>query len=118
MAIESPQGRGCFINALKGSQMSKAATTAAPLFPVGLTVATPGALEAIAEAEQEPAEFLQRHQHGDWSEMCEDDRRENQFSVDKRLRIFSAYHTSKGEKLWVITEADRSVTTILLPSEY
>jgi hypothetical protein len=96
--------------------MSQATT--APLFPLGLTVATPGALEALSEAEQEPAEFLYRHQHGYWSEMCEEDRRENQFSVDKRLRIFSAYHLRDGTKIWVITEADRSVTTLLLPSEY
>ena len=99
--------------------MSKAATISAkPLFPLGQTYATPGAIEALSEAGQDAAEFLKRHQHGDWSEMSDEDRRENQFSVDKRLRIFSAYHTSKGEKLWVITEADRSATTILLPSEY
>src|SRR5438067_1485740 len=100
--------------------MSNAVTTTAakPLFPLGMTCATPGALEALSEAEQEAVEFLHRHQLGDWSEMCDEDRRENEFSVDKRLRIFSAYRTSKGEKLWVITEADRSVTTLLLPSEY
>jgi hypothetical protein len=99
--------------------MSKTATVSAqPLFPLGLTCATPGALEALSHAKQEAAEFLHRHQQGDWSEMCEEDKRENEFSVDKRLRIFSAYHTSKGEKIWVITEADRSATTILLPSEY
>ena len=98
--------------------MSKLATETKSLFPLGQTYATPGALEALSEAEQEAAEFLHRHQSGDWSELCEEDRRENQFSIDKRLRIFSAYHTSKGQKLWVITEADRSVTTLLLPSEY
>jgi hypothetical protein len=97
--------------------MSKA-TTSAPLFPLGLTYATPGALEALSEAEQEAAEFLHRHQHGDWGEMCDEDKRENEFSVDKRLRIFSAYHLSDGTKVWIIIEADRSVTTILLPSEY
>jgi hypothetical protein len=104
----------------KGFQMSKTAETiqAAPLFPLGHTYSTPGALEALSEAGQGAAEFLQRHQTGDWSEMCEEDRKENEFSIDKYLRIFSAYHTSKGEKLWVITEADRSVTTLLLPSEY
>jgi hypothetical protein len=93
-------------------------TTTAPLFPLGLTCATPGALEALSETEQEAAEFLHRHQHGDWGDMCDEDKRENEFSVDKQLRIFSAYHLSDGTKLWVITEADRSVTTILLPSEY
>lgn len=95
-----------------------AATSATPLLPLGLTYATPGALDALSEAEQEAAEFLHRHQHGDWSEICEEDKRENGFSVNKRLRIFSAYHTSKGEKILVITEADRPVTTILLPCEY
>ena len=50
--------------------------------------------------------------------MSDEDRQENHFSVDMHLRIFSAYHTSRGEKLWVITEADRRATTILLPSEY
>lgn len=93
-------------------------TLTTPLFPLGLTYATPGALDALSEAEQEAAELLHRHQHGDWGEMCDEDKRENEFSVNKRLRIFSAYHTSKGEKIWVITEADRSVTTILLPAEY
>jgi hypothetical protein len=93
------------------------ATTAAR-FPLGQIVATPGAIEALARAEQTAIEFLSRHQHGDWGDLCEEDRRENEFSVDKELRIFSAYHTKLGDKLWVITEADRSATTILLPSEY
>src|SRR5262245_47125962 len=96
------------------------ATTAGvkPLFPLGQIYMTPGALEALEESEQGASEFLHRHQSGDWGEMSEEDKQENDFSVDKRLRIFSAYRTSKGEKLWVITEADRSVTTILLPGEY
>jgi hypothetical protein len=96
--------------------MSQAST--APLIPLGLTVATPGALEALGEAEQEAAEFLYWHQHGDWGDLCEEDRQENEFSVDKYLRIFSAYHLSNGTKVSVITEANRSVTTLLLPSEY
>jgi hypothetical protein len=88
------------------------------LFPLGRTYSTPGALETLSESAQSVAEFLNRHQRGDWGDLGEEDKRENDFSVDKRLRIFSAYHTSKGVKLWVITEADRSSTTILLPSEY
>ena len=87
-------------------------------FTLGQTYATPGALEALSEAGQDAAQFLSRHQAGDWSEMSEEDKKENEFSVDKDLRIFSAYHTSKGEKIWVITEADRSATTLLLPREY
>jgi hypothetical protein len=100
------------------STITTAAAATKRLFPLGQLYATPGAMDALSEAGQGAAEFLSRHQRGDWSEMCEEDRRENEFSVDKRLRIFSAYHTSQGVKLWVITEADRSVTTILLPSEY
>jgi hypothetical protein len=81
-------------------------------------VATPGALEALAAAGQDAIEFLYRHKQGDWGDLSDDDKRENEFSVNRSLRIFSAYHTAKGEKIWVITEADRSSTTILLPSEY
>jgi len=94
------------------------AQTTAPRFPLGRLYATPGALEALSEAGQEASEFLHRHQHGDWGNLGDEDKQENEFSVDKRLRIFSAYLTAKGERLWVITEADRSVTTLLLPSEY
>ncbi len=67
---------------------------------------------------QVPADFLARHEQGDWGEVCNEDKQENEYSVTKRLRILSAYRTSKDVKLWVITEADRSVTTILLPNEY
>ena len=89
-----------------------------PLFALGRLVATPGALELLTRAEQTPVEFLARHSHGDWGECCADDATENDFSVKAGFRIFSVYHTRNGEKLWVITEADRSVTTLLLPSEY
>ena len=87
-------------------------------FSLGQICATPGALQAITEAEQEPLEFLARHQSGDWGDVCEEDRKENEFSLTRRLRLFSVYHTSKDVKIWVITEADRSITTILLPEEY
>jgi hypothetical protein len=87
-------------------------------FQLGQLVATQGALSALEQAGQSPLDFIHRHISGDWGDLCEDDKRENEFSVDKHLRIFSAYHTVKGEKLWIITEADRSATTILLPSEY
>ncbi len=87
---------------------------AGKLFPLGHIYATSGAIEALQEAGQQAAE----HQSGEWGEMCEEDKQENDFALHKRLRIFSAYYTRNGEKLWVITEADRSVTTILLPAEY
>jgi hypothetical protein len=87
-------------------------------FNPGTLVATPGALEALEDAGQNPAEFLARHYSGDWGEVGRDDAAENELSVEQGFRILSAYTTSKGIKLWIITEADRSVTTILLPDEY
>lgn len=89
-----------------------------PLFPLGKTVATPGALDALAQAGQTPAQFLRRHQMGDWGILEEADKKENDFSVQESLRILSAYKLATEVKIWVITESDRSVTTILLPSEY
>ncbi len=88
------------------------------LFPLGQVVATPGALAVLQKAEQEPREFLDRHVNGDWGEVSDEAKRENALSVKQGFRILSAYTTSAGEKIWIITEADRSVTTILLPSEY
>jgi len=87
-------------------------------FRLGRTVATPGALEALKQAGQHPLQFLARHARGDWGELEPGDRRENDLSLKKGFRLLSAYKTSLGERLWVITEADRSSTTILLPSEY
>lgn len=88
------------------------------LFPLGQLVATPGALDALHQAHQTPWEFLSRHVNGDWGELTEEDKRENEFSVTRHLRILSAYTLSTGVKIWLITEADRSATTILLPEEY
>ena len=60
---------------------------------------------------------LKRHARGDWGDLCKEDKEENEFALDKYLRIFSAYETGP-RKIWIITEADRSVTTILFPEEY
>jgi hypothetical protein len=88
-------------------------------FSLGRIVATPGALRALEEAGQTPAEFLDRHVEGDWGEALDDeDKQENEFSVENGLRILSAYTTRSGQKIWLITEADRSLTTLLLPHEY
>jgi hypothetical protein len=81
-------------------------------------VATPGALSALEKAEQLPAAFLDRHVNGDWGEVPDADKQENELAVEQELRILSAYTTSAGEKIWILTEADRSATTILLPEEY
>ena len=87
-------------------------------FPLGQVVATPGALAAIEQAEQSPLEFLVRHIRNDWGEVCGDDWALNDGAVEHGDRLLSAYRTSKGERLWIITEWDRSVTTLLLPDEY
>ncbi len=89
-----------------------------PKFPLGRLVATPGALEALADAQHSPLEFIARHQAGDWGELGDEDKHENEFSVTHGFRILSAYRTAKHVKIWVITEADRSATTLLLPEEY
>lgn len=88
------------------------------LFSLGRTVITPGAIEALEDSGQSAFEFLNRHQKGDWGEVDAHDRRENELSVKAGFRILSAYRTTNGRKVWAITEADRSSTTLLLPSEY
>ena len=88
------------------------------LFELGTIYITPGAIEALKESNQNGTDFLKRHQNGDWGIVDKRDENENEISVTQGFRILSAYMTNKGEKLWIITEADRSSTTILLPSEY
>lgn len=88
------------------------------LFSFGETIMTIGAKEALAESNQLPNEFLVKHQAGNWGEVCENDKQENDLSVKEGFRILSSYKTLQGVKIWIITEADRSATTILLPSEY
>jgi hypothetical protein len=86
-------------------------------FPLGRVVATPGALELLKEASEDPLYYLSRHCSGDWGEVNDYDRKENELSLKHSWRILSSY--SVGEKtIWIITEADRSMTTILLPEEY
>jgi hypothetical protein len=89
-----------------------------PLFPLGKIVATPGAISALDDSRQNPATFLERHRSGDWGDCDEADKQENDLSVREGFRIFSVYRTSGGQKIWIITEADRSSTCILLPDEY
>ena len=89
-----------------------------PLFPLGQLVATPGALAALEKAGQSPATFLSQHVRGEWGDIPEEDRRENQYSLEHGFRLLSSYRTNANESIWVITEADRSATTLLLPSEY
>lgn len=89
-----------------------------PRFPSGQIVATPGALEALSDAGQTPLEFLHRHLTGDWGEVCAEDAASNEEALQHGNRLLSVYRTQRHVKFWIITEADRSVTTLLLPSEY
>ena len=90
-----------------------------PLFPLGQIVSPPGAVEALTREGSDFLEFLKRHVAGDWGDLCNDDKRENELSVKEGFRILSAYRLPRtGAKLWIITEADRSATTFLLPEEY
>ena len=81
--------------------------------PLGQVVATPGVIAAIPNAEMMRA--LARHARGDWGELCPEDAQENELWS---FRLLSAYTSSAGVKFWIITEADRSATTFLLPAEY
>src|SRR5438874_867298 len=92
-------------------------------FQPGRLVATPGALEALAQSGQTPDLFLDKHLGGDWGEVDEDDGNRNDQALVDGSRVFSAYRTLKGVKIWVITEAvgddgKRASTCILLPDEY
>ena len=88
------------------------------LFPPGAIVATPGALEALEEAGEEPSAYLRRHLSGDWGDLDEFDKQQNEGAMENDSRIFSAYVLRNGTRIWIITEADRSSTCVLLPSEY
>ena len=99
-------------------QLDDEASEPKPLFALGQVVGTPGSLQALEEAGQDPGELLGRHVTGDWGDVPDEDKAENEFSVDRRLRILSAYKFETGVEVWIITEADRSATTFLLPEEY
>jgi hypothetical protein len=88
----------------------------APL-PLGRVVTTPGALKLLLEAGGHPCDYLARHAAGDWGELCAFDRRQNEIALRDGNRVLSSYNVPVG-RIWIITEADRSVTTILLPEEY
>ena len=100
---------------MKQNQLTEIVDTsqAAPLFPLGTVVATPGAL--TLELDFRP--FLAMHQCGFWGDVDPEDWQENDLSVKKGFRILSAYVVANG-RFWIITEHDRSITTVLLAEEY
>jgi len=89
-----------------------------PRFALGQRVATPGALIALSRNGQSALDFLERHRSGDWGEVDAEDKHANERSLTDGTRLLSAYHLKDGTKIWLITEADRSATTTLLPEDY
>jgi hypothetical protein len=85
--------------------------------PLGKVVATPGALKLLSDAGEDAFDYLARHATGDWGELCAFDHRQNEVALRNSYRVLSCYPVGE-ERVWIITEADRSVTTILLPEEY
>ncbi|MDB6078805.1 MAG: hypothetical protein JWO82_2552 [Akkermansiaceae bacterium] len=88
-----------------------------PKFPLGQLVTTPGVMETVNP--EDALECLARHAAGDWDELPAEDRRENEIALEVGgLRIWSTYRDRNQVRFWIITEADRSATTLTLPSEY
>ena len=87
-----------------------------PRFPLGRLVATPNAINALGH--DDTVNALNRHLSGDWGVLCEEDRKANDRALVEGTRILSVYHSVSGVKFWIITEADRSATTVLLPEDY
>jgi hypothetical protein len=85
--------------------------------PLGRVVATLGALNVLLEAEENPLHYLARHASGDWGNLDGHDRKENELALEHGWRVVSSYPVGE-QVIWLITEADRSATTILLPEEY
>jgi hypothetical protein len=90
--------------------------TPSPKFPLGQLLATPNALDHITQADINTA--LQRHVTGDWGDVCAEDKQANDQAVADGTRILSAYRAGNGTIFWIITEATRVVTTVLLPEDY
>lgn len=87
-------------------------------FPLGRIVATPAAIDALAQSGDSAHALLMRHSTGDWGDLCDSDKQANDADLAHGGRLLSAYVLGDGTKLWIITEHDRSATTLLLPSDY
>lgn len=93
--------------------------TGTPKFPLGQVVATPGALELLGRAGVNPASLLSRHVRGDWGLVGREDAQANEHALRTGARLLSVYEVGEPpERVWIITEADRSSTCLLRPDEY
>lgn len=107
------------------SAVRSPASLSGPLFPMGRLLATPGAIRTLELYRVSALALLSRHVRGDWGELCAEDRQSNADALEQGLRLMSVYTLSREEggqtvhaTVWVITEADRASTTVLLPAEY
>jgi hypothetical protein len=105
------------MNAENNPEQRSTQSSAPIRFPLGHIVATPGTLEVLDQGAVNASSLLQRHQSGDWGNVPPEDAEENERSVENGWRILSSYPVG-NDRIWIITEADRSSTTLLLPSEY
>lgn len=87
-----------------------------PRFPLGQTVSTRNAVDSLHP--EDVLASMARHQAGDWGELCEEDRQANEQALAHGGRLFSVYYDRNGAKFYIITECDRSATTVLLPEDY
>ena len=113
------------INNNQDHAATKPRMSTVPLFNLGRIFATPGALQVLTAMRLSPLRLLARHVRGDWGDLDENDREQNKLAVLTGQRVFSAYEVERTidgrvikQKFWVITEANRSSTTVLLPDEY
>ncbi len=89
-----------------------------PLFAIGKLVATPGAVDMLKAHQLSPFDYVNRHLQGDWGDLDAEDVQANQVALRHGTRLLSCYRIDQETRLWIITEADRSATTLLLPEEY
>lgn len=99
-------------------ESGRAAELQQPKFPLGRIVATPGALAQLEDAGISPLDLLGRHVVGDWGELPPEDAQSNELALKAEGRLLSSYPISANRKIWIITEWDRSVTTLLRPEDY
>jgi hypothetical protein len=92
--------------------------TSGPKFELGQVVATPGAIELLVGAGRSPVEFIARHVRGEWGDLDEHDRLVNESALQHGGRLLSSYIVTGDQRVWLITESDRSATTLLRPEEY
>ena len=115
---DTSQAAACPNDSSPASPASHDKAASTPLFALGQVLATPGALELLETHQLTALPFVLRHVSGDWGDICAEGRQSNAEALQYGYRLMSVYVISKAERLWIITEADRSSTTLLLPEEY